>query len=139
MQRSATKAVLRSRHAQHDSRLCSPACFAVRVWVLRRLKLLSFLSAAARATNALLQRMTQARIEFNSSSLLESLLAAHRCCSTSIESLSALAGSFGVPGLSTLLQVQHHVLLMIRTCFTLEGHAGKSHLLQQCPLLGNEY
>ncbi len=73
--------------------------------MLRRLKLLSFLSAAARATNALLQRMTQARIEFNSSSLLESLLAAHRFCSTSIESLSALAGSFGVPGLSTLLQV----------------------------------
>ena len=89
-------------------------------WVLRRLKLLSFLSAAARATNALLQRMTQARIEFNSSSLLESLLAAHRCCSTSIESLSALAGSFGVPGLSTLLQVQRHVLLMRGTWFTFE-------------------
>ena len=70
--------------------------------------------------------MTQARIEFNSSSLLESLLAAHRCCSTSIESLSALAGSFGVPGLSTLLQVQRHILLMLCTCFTLEGHAGRS-------------
>ena len=72
---------------------------------MRRLKILTFLAAAAKATNVLLQRMTHARVEFNSSSLLESLLDAHRYCSTSVESLAALSGSFAMPGLSTLLQV----------------------------------
>jgi hypothetical protein len=72
-----------------------------------RLKLLSFLAAAAKATNVLLQRMTNASVEFNSSSLLESLLAVHRCCNVSIESLAALSGSFSMPGISLLLQVYH--------------------------------
>ena len=75
-----------------------------------RLKLLSFLAAAAKATNVLLQRMTNASVEFNSSSLLESLLAAHRCCSISFESLAALSGSFTMPGISVLLQVYHTTL-----------------------------
>ena len=75
------------------------------MWHLCRLQMVSFMAAAAKATNALLQRMTHARVEFNSSSLLESLLAVHRCCSNSIESLSALSGSFAMPATSMLLQV----------------------------------
>ena len=92
----ATEAAMLSGCLSHPG--CAPSC---------RLKLLSFLAAAAKATNVLLQRMTNASVEFNSSSLLESLLAAHRCCSVSIESLAALSGSFTMPGIAMLLQVYH--------------------------------
>lgn len=70
-----------------------------------RLRAVLLLAAVARAVNALLQRLSGARVDFNSSSLLEALLAAHTTCTLSTESLAAMAGQLSFPGSTAVLQV----------------------------------
>ncbi|CAL8468510.1 g8050 [Coccomyxa elongata] len=71
-----------------------------------RLRAVALLAAAARAVNALLQRLSGARIDFNSSSLLDALLAAHTTCTLSTESLAAMAGQLSFPGSTAVLQAR---------------------------------
>ena len=83
-----------------------------------RLRAVALLAAAARAVNALLQRLSAARVDFNSSSLLEAVLAAHTTCTLSTESLAAMAGQLSFPGSSPVLQVP--------ACYNFLATAGQS-------------
>lgn len=70
-----------------------------------RLRAVSFLAAAAKALNALVQRLSASGSDFNDTSLLEAILSAHSLSTLSTESLAALTGELSIPGTPPLLQV----------------------------------
>ncbi len=70
-----------------------------------RLRAAALLAAAAKAVNALLQRLSDASVDFNSGALLEALLAAHATCTLSTESLAATIGHLSYPASTPILQV----------------------------------
>lgn len=86
-----------------------------------RLRAAALLAAAAKAVNALLQRLSEASVDFNSSALLEALLGAHTTCTLATESLAATTGHLSYPASTAIMQVHNDTLscmiLVATICF----------------------